>query len=720
VPAIGAFRTGKTDTKDPAMNDASRRKFLQLMGTGAAAGALPPSIARALEIPANSRTGTIQDVEHVVILMQENRSFDHHFGTLRGVRGFADPRAIRLPSGRPVWYQPNGSGELAPFRPPVENLGLTFLPDPPHGWNDTHAAWNGGRYDQWVPNKGLSAMTYHLRSDIPYHFALADAFTVCDAYHCSLMGPTDPNRYHLWTGWVGNDGAGGGPVIDNSEAGYDWSTYPERLERNGISWKIYQDQGLGLDGEDGHFWGWTGDPYIGNYGDNSLLYFHQYQNALPGTPLADKAKTGTAVNGQGRDPFKLVELFKQDVQNNALPQVSWIVAPEAYSEHPNHPADYGAWYISQFLDALTSNPAVWSKTVLLINYDEEGGFFDHVVPPTPPQSPEQGASTVPVTNEIFAGNDTYASAPYGLGMRVPMLVVSPWSKGGWVNSQVFDHTSVIRFLEQRFAKNKPDLVERNITPWRRAVAGDLTSAFDFATPNAKIVTLPSTTAFLPPDLDRHPNYEVVAPLDPKLPRQELGVRHARALPYALHADGHVVAHDGSFQIEFANAGRAAAVFQVRSGRGSAEPRSYTVEANKRLRGAWPVLADMQTVYDLSVYGPNGFFRSFKGRVGAARKAWLDVQVRYEAEAIELTFANRGGGRFTVRVADQYSGQTVALSVTPRESESKTWSLQRSFNWYDLIVTIDGETGYETRLAGHVENGRPSVTDPAMGGLRLKD
>ena len=165
---------------------------------------------------------------------------------------------------------------------------MTFLPDPPHGWNDTHAAWNGGQYDQWVPNKGVTTMTYHTRKDLPYQFALADAFTICDNYHCSLMGPTDPNRYHMWTGWVGNDGAGGGPVITNAEAGYDWSTYPERLERAGISWKVYQDIGVGLDAAG--FWGWTDDPYIGNYGDNSLLYFHQYQNALPGTPLAERGQ----------------------------------------------------------------------------------------------------------------------------------------------------------------------------------------------------------------------------------------------------------------------------------------------------------------------------------------------------------------------------------------------------------------------------------------------
>ena len=269
-------------------NKTDRRDFLKLIGSSALAAAAPLDFSRALAIPAHNRTGTIADVEHIVILMQENRSFDHYFGTMRGVRGFADPRAVKLPSGKSVWHQPNGSSELLPFRPDVEDLGRTFLPDPPHGWADTHAAWNSGNYDRWVPNKGVTTMTYHTRRDLPYQFALADAFTICDNYHCSLMGPTDPNRYHMWTGWVGNDGAAGGPVITNAEAGYDWSTYPERLERAGISWKVYQDIGVGLDA--GGFWGWTEDPYIGNYGDNSLLYFHQYQFAPSGTPLADRAE----------------------------------------------------------------------------------------------------------------------------------------------------------------------------------------------------------------------------------------------------------------------------------------------------------------------------------------------------------------------------------------------------------------------------------------------
>ncbi|HEV7761965.1 MAG TPA: alkaline phosphatase family protein, partial [Acidimicrobiales bacterium] len=313
---------------------------------------------------------------------------------------------------------------------------------------------------EWVPNKGVTTMTYHSRHDLPYQYALADAFTVCDSYHCSLLGPTDPNRHRMWTGWVGNDGADGGPVITNAEAGYDWSTYPERLERHGISWRIYQDTGVGLTA--GGFWGWTADPYIGNYGDNnSLLYFHQYQNAPPGNPLADKAKTGT--NRLAGDDFFAV--FKADVEADTLPEVSWIVAPEAYTEHPNWAPDFGAWYVSQVVDILADNPDVWSKTVLFVTYDEEGGFFDHKVPPTPAASPELGGSTIDTVNELYPGSPGFVAGPYGLGLRVPMIVASPWTRGGWVNSQLFDHTSLIRFLEARFAEHHhgADLIEANIT-----------------------------------------------------------------------------------------------------------------------------------------------------------------------------------------------------------------------------------------------------------------
>lgn len=688
-----------------------RRDFLKLLTTAAASAAFPASITRALQIPANHRTGTINDVEHIVFMMQENRSFDHYFGTLRGVRGFGDPRTVTLPSGKSAWYQPdakNPDGYVLPFHPGAPNLGLQFLQDLAHDWDSTHAAWNDGKYDQWVPNKGTTSMAHLTRSDIPFHYALADAFTVCDAYHCSLLGPTDPNRYHMWTGWVGNDGSGGGPVIDNAELGYGWSTYPELLQNQGISWKVYQDVGDGLDGPD--YWGWTGDAYIGNYGDNSLLYFFQYQNALAGTPLANGAKVGTNILNSGT----LFDMFRADVLSGQLPQVSWIVAPEAYTEHPNWPANYGAWYISQMLDALTANPEVWSKTVFFYMMDENDGFFDHMVPATPPQSRAEGISTVPTTNELFEGAPSYPASnytpgPYGLGVRVPMIVVSPWSKGGWVNSQVFDHTSLIRFMEQRFG-----ILEPNITPWRRAVVGDLTSAFNFASPNDATVPLPSTVAYIPPDDVRHPDYVPTPPTDQALPQQEPGTRPARALPYELHVDGETNAGAGTLELRFRNRGQAAAVFQVRSGDGLTGPWTYTVGAGDEVTDTFG--ASGNSSYHLAVYGPNGFLRTFAGSFGAG-SANLSVRtIRDEnSESIALLIENHGSDSEQVEIADAYSGKTTTNSVRPDSVFTYSSELERSFGWYDFTVETGSDRSFKRQLAGHVETGRDSVTDPAIGG-----
>jgi len=676
------------------MNPTDRRTFLKMAGVPAVAGALSLDLSKATAIAANNQHGSIRDVEHVVILMQENRSFDHYFGTLRGVRGYGDPRAVRLPNGDPVWNQPNGGATLLPFRPDVPDVGEMFLPDPPHGWNDTHAAWNGGRHDQFVPNKGIQTMTYHTRHDLPYQYALADAFTICDNYYCSLLGPTDPNRYHMWTGWVGNDGKGGGPVLANDEAGYDWSTYPERLERNGVSWKIYQDQGVGLTQEG--FWGWTQDPFIGNYGDNALLYFHQYQNAQPGNPLADKAKTGTLVSAQGRSPERLFDQFRADVGSGALPQVSWIVAPEAYTEHPNWAPDFGAWYVSQVVDILASNPEVWSKMALFITYDEEGGFFDHLVPPTPPRSAADGTSTVPIDNEIFPGSSRFSAGPIGLGMRVPMLIVSPWTRGGWVNSQVFDHTSLIRFLEARFASGNPDLVESNITPWRRAVSGDLTSAFDFRNPNdGRRPKLPSTLGDRPTNLDRVPDEPPVPPTVQKVPNQERGVRPARALPYQLHVDGTAA------QVTMSNAGSVAAVLQARPAGG--DPSTYTL-------GPGHSLTQSFTSEDLEVHGPNGFYRRFRG-TGPLR-----ATAEYDEQRMELTLSirNVAGSPAHVNVTDGYTGRTTKLSVTAHGQATRSWSLRHAGGWYDLSLTLAGEDLPAIHYAGHLENGEDSISDPLIG------
>ena len=683
------------------MASVNRRRFIQLTGGTVAAGTLSTSIARAAAIPANRATGTLKDVEHIVVLMQENRSFDHYFGTLRGVRGYGDPHPVTLPSGKPVWYQSDGTDDILPFRPGVANLGLTFIEDLAHDWVTTHQAWNQGNYDQWVPAKGSTTMAYLTREDIPFHYALADAFTVCDAYHCSLLTCTDPNRYYMWTGYTGNNGAGGGPVLDNAEAGYAWSTYPEKLQQAGVSWKIYQDSGTGLDADG--YWGWTDDAYIGNYGDNSLLYFDQYRTAQPGDPLYDKARTGTNVSaGDG-----YFDILKSDVLTGKLPQVSWVVTPEAFTEHPNWPANYGAWYVSQVLDALTADPAVWSKTALIICFDENDGFFDHVVPPTPPVSAAQGASTVEVGPDLYAGDSVNQPGPYGLGPRVPMLVVSPWSTGGWVCSEVLDHTSIIRFIEQRFGVHEP-----NISPWRRAVCGDLTSAFDFSKDVDKVPALPSTTAYLPPNSNRYPSYVPVPPANPQLPVQEPGLRPARPLPYDLAADAVVGGH-GELKITFASHGAIGATFLVTSATQPGGPWTYTTGSGHQLTGSWNVAGQSKGGYDFTVHGPNGFVRRFEGTASAAGP---EVCALHDGKSglVELVLTNHGAQSAKLTVTDGYGFQgSVTYAVRPGASAIHAVNPQRSNGWYNVSVVSEQDKAFLRQLAGHVETGRPSTSDPAI-------
>ncbi|MFE0852074.1 phosphocholine-specific phospholipase C [Streptomyces mutabilis] len=681
------------------MPDVNRRRFLQVAGATAAFSALSASIERAAALPANHRSGTIEDVEHIVVLMQENRSFDHYFGKLRGVRGFGDPHPVRLDSGKSVWHQAKGDGtEVLPFHPEADDLGMQFLEGLPHGWSDGQDAYHNGKYDRWLPAKGTTTMAYLTREDIPFHYALADTFTVCDAYHCSFIGSTDPNRYYMWSGHTGNDGEGGGPVLGNDELGYDWTTYPERLEEAGISWKIYQDIGDGLDAAGS--WGWIDDAYRGNYGDNSLLYFNKYRNAKPGDPWYDKARTGTDVkNGDG-----YFDRLRADVKADRLPKISWIAAPEAFSEHSNWPSNYGAWYISQVLDALTSNPAVWAKTALFITYDENDGFFDHLVPPLPPKSAAQGRSTVDVSLDVYEGGAKHREGFYGLGPRVPMLVVSPWSKGGFVCSETFDHTSVIRFMERRFGVREP-----NISPWRRTVCGDLTSAFDFSRKDSRPARLPDTDAYEPPDRERHPDYRPTPPADPDMPRQERGLRPARPLRYVPHVDGAVDAAAGKFTLTFASGPRAGAAFLVTSGNRADGPWTYTTEAGKTIADTWNSVYSGGS-YDLTVHGPNGFLRAFRG---AGRATGAEVTARHTGDDLRLTFTNAGSGTARLRVADAYGGRSRTVTVRPGATVHHTVGLARSRRWYDVTVTSESDPSFLRRLAGHVENGRPGVSDPAI-------
>jgi phospholipase C len=693
------------------VSNVNRRRFLQLAGGSVAATMLSDSIARALSIPGYHATRSIKDVEHVVFLMQENRAFDHYYGVMRGVRGYGDPHPVTLPSGKPVWFQADGSTVVPPFRPDVgKNLSLTFIEDLDHSWDGSHEMWNNGNWDQWLPAKTTTCMAHMERQDLPFHYALADAFTVCDGNYCSMLGPTDPNRYYMWTGWDGNDGKGGGPVIANDEIGYGWPTYPERLQAAGVTWKIYQDQGVGLNSPG--FWGWTSDPYIGNYGDNSLLYFHQYQNASPGSPLYQAALTGTDAASLGTDfPAQPVffDTLEADVKSGNLPSVSWIVAPEAYTEHPAWPAGYGAWYTAGVLNALTSDPEVWSKTALIITFDENDGFFDHVPCPYPNVGSLPGESTVPLDNELFEGTagtpggSNGVVGPYGLGIRVPLLIVSPWSRGGWVSSEIFDHTSLIRLLETRFGVDEP-----NITPWRRAVCGDLTSAFDFTSTDDRVPPLPSVAEYKP-NAPAPPSYHPVPPVNGSVPTQEPGVRPSRRLDYRLHVG--FEARNGNLDLALKNHGKLGAHLQARSLTVAGGPYSYTIGAGDEITASLP----SPGTYDLSLHGANGFFRHFAG----SPETVLSVEVHGDHGTgrlrVQITNEHPGSGRHSrpvvVNVADAYGPDRHVRCDGTEEIAVDT---QHSGGWYDLALTTPSDSSFSYQLAGRLESAARLTSDPQLG------
>lgn len=728
------------------MTTGNRRDFLRSIagtlaataGGTAAVSMFPESIERALAIPPHREKGSLEDVQHIVILMQENRSFDHYFGTLSGVRGFGDRFPIPLPSragveNKTVWYQSNGPDDgtsrvVTPFRLDTErDFDLIRVKGTPHTWPNAQGAWGEGVLSEWPRYKNDHSLGYFTRADIPFQFALAEAFTLSDAYHCAFHGGTNPNRVFAWAGHNDPHQSGGGPVIyndydnleHNPDGGYRWTTYCERLEAAGISWQVYQNM------ED-------------NFTDNPLAGFVSYREAVRGLPgsLAALRDRGLST----RDLDKL----RDDVRTGQLPQVSWIVATAEGSEHPgpSSPAQ-GAEYTEQVLDALTANPDVWSKTVLFLMFDENDGFFDHAPPPAPPsyvsyhQDPSQavlaGASTVDTRGEyhelVPAENTTEDAAPfhrpYGLGPRVPLYVISPWSKGGWVHSQVSDHTSLIRFVERRFGVEEP-----NISPWRRAVCSDLTSAFDFALPE------PNALSTLPDTAQRAARARAVGEQPTPstsdaelLPTQEEGTRPSRALPYALSVGADVDVERTQLTLSFDNHGRAGAVLHVYDRQHlDRVPRRYTVEAGKQLRGTWE-LADDAGRYDLWVLGPNGFHRHLVGDCGTDLLANgrgtahstlppPELRVGYDTPSgnLYLVLKNPSARAVTFNIAANayFETRPTRVTVAPNAQTARYFWLRASGHWYDFTVTVDELPCWSRRLAGRVETGRDSISDPAQG------
>jgi phospholipase C len=499
---------------------------------------------------------------------------------------------------------------------------------------------------------------------------------------------------------MGHKANGPGLWERHNKNGYTWTTYPERLEAAGITWRVYQ--------------GGTGEPGTptDNYTDNSLEFFAAYQVKEGADPSGSLVRNGVT--------NRTLKDLRDDVIQGKLPQVTWIVAPYKYCEHPEASPTDGAYFIHKVLEALTEDPNVWSRTVLFINYDENDGLFDHVVPPMPPLTTEGEANGM-VSKDLEAslkdefldldrfpteqhplipGHVSRGIQPIGLGPRVPMIIVSPWTKGGWICSQVFDHTSVLQFLDARFG-----VQESNISAWRRAICGDLTAAFDFSNPPEPV---PVRFPVPPPARTLHRPYHV--PREQQMPQQESGIRRSRALPYVLMVNGH---RDGDrYWIEFVNSGRAGAAFSVHDGtRPKSAPRRYAVSAGDRLRDAWQPAGEERR-YDLTVYGPHGYLRLFRGVFGSPGVPEAEVGYIDGVATVLITLTNPSSQTVILVVEERYSSARQSVAISPNEKVEQRWLLESSSGWYDIAVRSD-DTDYLRRFAGHVETGRSSTSDPAI-------
>ena len=832
----------------------SRRDFLKkaavLAGTGAITNSLPPVIQKALAIdPAPG--STFYDAEHIVFLMQENRSFDHQLGMLQGVRGFNDPRAIELPDKNKVWFQTNKAGETyGPFRLNVKDTKVAWMGSIPHGWTDQTDAMNNGKYDRWLDvkaprNKQYAhiplTMGYCDRSDFPFYYSLADAFTVCDHNFCSSITGTHPNRYYWMTGTVReqNEPAGIAHLWNISNYEYpelEWKTYPERLEENGIDWKVYQNEltmGYGLKGEE--------SAWLSNFGTNVLEYFKAYNvrfheggianleakrlaivqtiadldkeaatdsraatrvsaakrllknietaqtkfNKETAARLSEKDKklNDKAFSTNIKDPHfheltsmqysdngtertlqvpkgDVFHQFREDVKNGTLPTVSWLMPPAHFSDHPGEPW-FGPWYVSEAMEILLQNPEVWKKTIFIVTYDENDGYFDHLPPFTVPNPYKDNTGKVsagidPKLDFALADQQTNPSAnpasiregSIGLGYRVPMIIASPWSRGGYVNSEVFDHTSSLQFLENFLDKKfNKKIQEENITKWRRTICGDLTSVFRpyngekiekpaFLEQKQFIESIHQAQFKQAPENFKKLGASDLAELNKTpeksalFPVQEKGVRPACALPYEPFVHAQLSKAGDALQVSFKagnqlfgakSSGIPFRVYAMKPYR-SETLRSwdYSVAAGDTLSDDFQLADFENNAYHMRVYGPNGFYREF---IGNAANPKLKVTCEYQVKSSKPT------GNVVVMI-ENLDSKTHAVTIEDNSYKTgvknKTFAvggkaslildLGKSFQWYDFSVKVKGYDGYEERFAGHVETGAVTKTDPLMGGI----
>lgn len=839
------------------MND-SRREFLKkaALVTGGASiwSSMPMAVQRAMAIPAAPGT-TFYDAEHVVMLMQENRSFDHCFGTMKGVRGFNDPRAITLPDQNPVWLQPDKHGNrFAPFRFDIKDTKATWMSGTPHSWENQVDARNDGKYNNWIEAKRPGkeyynlplTMGYYSREDLPFYYALADAFTVCDQHFCAALTGTTTNRSYFWTGKT--HGADGEKAkVRNGELTYGkegtWRTFPELLENNEISWKVYQNElsiTTELEGET--------ESLLANFTDNNLEWFAQFgarfhpehylflqkrEKELPGEIAGLKEKlagnpsnleelekelkekeeglaylevylqkwnaaefeklsnhdknlhkkafqTNTGdpnyhnteklsyqENGEDRETLipkgDILYQFRKDVREGTLPTVTWLVAPQKFSDHPSAPW-YGAWYASEVMNILTEDPEVWKKTIFIINYDENDGYFDHVPPFVPPNPHEpngkmsDGLSSagefVTKEEEIKDGfkPEDARTSPVGLGYRVPLIIASPWSRGGWVNSEVCDITSTIQFLETFLSKKTGKKIEEtNISSWRRTVSGDLTSAFrpyndekfKHAEPvnqeefvkqiyNAKFKNLPTNFIKLSEEEARNAaqnqaNSAIFAV-------QEQGTKPSNALKYDLHADGKVSSDGKKFIITFIASQDTFGKDALGSGFNVYAPGNYrnpdtkafepvktwafAVKSGDSISYEWPISEFENGDYHLRVYGPNGFYREFKGASTASNIEVSGKPVLKNGkitDELELILKNPSSSAITLQAKDSiYQQLNKDIKLAAGTETRLKIDTKKHKGWYQIGLTSQEYPEMEITYAGRLETGKDSISDPQMG------
>jgi phospholipase C len=454
--------------------------------------------------------------------------------------------------------------------------------------------------------------------------------------------------------------------------------------------------------------------------------------------------------------------FRKDVNEGKLPAVSWLTASERFSDHPSS-AWFGAWYISEVMDILTKNPEVWKKTIFILTYDENDGYFDHAPSfvAADPKRPETGGASAGIDtgleynykeDELRMGVEEKdaRSGPIGMGFRVPMIVASPWSRGGWVNSQLFDHTSTLMFLE-RFIEGKfgKTVREENISAWRRAISGDLTSVFRPYDPKepaldplardrffvgiekAKFKEIPSNSRRLTAEqigqINRAPMHtELIA-------HQEEGIRPACALPYELYADGNLGEDGMHYELHLSVADQvhgsasAGAPFNVylrnlkdgASTGGGMKCATYAVRPGDTIARQIPLSMFADSGYSIEVIGPNGLYRSFTGRSAAFP---LSVHTTFERKGTQLTgnvqvqLRSKSMEPVSITIKDNsYKSEMASRTINPGEEASIVLDLRNSYGWYDFTVSADGSNS-EARYAGHVEAGIPTFSDPLMGQL----